>query len=463
MKRVFSVLAIASLLLGMLVTPAAAQGPFTTAFAVQNLSPSETAQITVAFYTEEGGAAPIYTTPVVSVAPGALGNFLAGDGLPDGWQGSVVVSSNTPISAIANTADNFTTPRYWGTYEGFTDNPLVAPTTAQTLYVPFALRERSGRSSIIGVQNAGQSSATVTIQFIGHASSPTNWTVTKVLNPSTSTILHLATEVPNLGSGWMGSAVISSATVPLAASVLDVGTDLVYSYSGIPAPATNLVLPFIVGSRSNQDTAHAMLNPNAVPANVTITYKGQIGATPTTIVQSRTLAPNEMWNLAHNTHTGAGFLGSAIVTSDQPVLGIVNHTYGSFGAPGKKMSYGMIDASKLTSKISLPYVLRERSNKRQGIIIQNAGAVATTLSIEFKPAAGPGNGNAYTYTKVVEAGGFYNFGTFFTEWDPIGNGAFGTMVVTCSPSVPIVAIVNTWNTAVSESVDSLGSYIGTNY
>jgi hypothetical protein len=123
----------------------------------------------------------------------------------------------------------------------------------------------------------------------------------------------------------------------------------------------------------------------------------------------------------------------------------------------------MVDSSSLTPQISLPYVLRERSNKRQGIIIQNASDTDTTVYVSFEPMAGGGNGNPHTYSRFVAAGGFYNFGTNYADWDPMLNGAFGTMVVTNSADVEIVAIVNTWNTVVSASVDSLGSYIGTNY
>ena len=457
MKKRVSVALVACLLVCATVLPVSAQGPFTTAFAVQNLGSAD-AIVSVSWYTEEGGL--IYTTPEQTIGPGGLGNFLAGDGLPSSWSGSVVVSSTQPISAIANTTDDFGAPRSWGTYEGFSDQQMqIPPTVATEIYVPFALRERSGRSSIIGIQNAGQTTASVNVSFIGHSSSPTNYTLTKSLNAGASTILDLATEVTQLGSAWMGSVVVNSVE-PLAGAVMDVGTDLVYSYSAAPSPATNLVLPFVVGSRSNQDTAHALLNPNSTAANVTITYKGEAGGMNVEVTKSKTLQANEMWNWAHVDHTGAGFLGSATVVADAPVLGIVNHTYGSWSAPGKKMSYTMVDASKLTPKISLPFVLRERSNKRQGIIIMNASSTDTTVTVEFKPTLG---GAAFTYSKFVPAGGFYNFGTNYPEWNPMLDGAYGTMVVTNSANVNIVAIVNTWNTVVAENVDSLGSYIGTNY
>jgi len=454
-SRFLFVVILATLLLP--IVPAhfvSAQVPLTTAFAVQNMG-TQDATIVVQWYAEEGDL--VYTSPSVVVAPGALGNFLAGTGLASSWSGSVVISADQPIAAISNTTNDFGSPSYWGSSEGFKAEAL-----STNAYLPFVLRDRGGRNSTIGVQNTGSAQANVYINFIGHSSSPVNFQVVKTLNAGASTILNLNSEVTSLGSGWMGSVIITS-TQKVAASALDMGSNIVYAYSGVPAPATDLVMPFVVGGRSGQDTAHALLNPNTVAANVTITYTGESGGVPVQVVVNRQLQPSEMWNQLHSAQTGSGFLGSAILHSDQPVLGIVNHTYGSFAAAGRKMAYSMINAATLTPNISLPYVLRARSNKAQGVIIQNAGTVPTTLSVSFTPLAGTGNGTAYTYTKVVQPGQFYNFGTSFAEWNPIQDGAYGTMVVTNSANVNIVAIVNTWSTNVSSGVDSLGSYIGINY
>jgi hypothetical protein len=460
LKKLFSmamvVLILASIVVLVLATPVLGQTPaLTVAFAVQNMGTAD-ATIVVEWYTEEGSL--VYTSPGVVVAPGALGNYLASTGLPSSWAGSVVISADQPIAAIANTTDNFSTPRYWGSSEGFSSDQ-----TSTTVSFPFVLRARSGRNSTIGIQNAGSSSASVYVNFIGHASSPINLQVVKVLNAGANTVLDLNAEVAGLGSGWMGSAVVTS-TEPLAASSLDIGTDVMYNYSAVPAAANDLVLPFIAGGRSNQDTAHALLNPSSsLTSTVTITYTGDNFGTPNQVVVTQDVGPGEMWNVLHSSHTGAGFLGSAVLNATEPVMGIVNHSYGSFSGTGRKMAYTMVDASELTPNISLPFVLRTRSNKAQGIIIQNTSPTTTTLYVSFTPLAGGGNGNPFTYQRLVGPGQFYNFATFFSEWDPIGEGAFGTMVVTNTAGVDVVAICNTWNTAVSTARDSLGSYIGTNY
>ncbi len=433
---------------------AQAPPPLTTAFAVQNLGSSD-ATVVVQWYTKEGTL--VYTSPPQTIAPGGLGNYLAGTGLPDPWSGSVVISADQPIAAIANTADNFASPTYWGSSEGFSSGML-----GTEVYLPFALRERNNRTSTIGVQNAGSAAANVYINFIGHPSSPINHQIVKNLNAGANTILNLKNDVSALGSGWMGSVVITS-TEKVAASALDQGPGLLYNYSGVAQPSTDLLMPFVVGNRSGQDTAHAVLNPSTeLTATVTVTFTGEIGGSPVVVPVTQQIGPNQMWNLLHSTVTGNGFLGSAVLHSNIPVLGIVNHTYGPFGATGRKMSYTMINASNATPNISLPYVVRERSNKRQGIIIQNTGAVSTTLYVSFKPLAGTGNGNPHTVTREVGPGMFYNFGTWYSEWDPISNGAYGTMIITNTAGVNIVAIVNTWAITAPPG-DSLGSYIGINY
>jgi|GEM_PF-3253502 len=458
-KKILSVIAVTSLLLSSLLAfvptyTAFAQAPFTTAFAVQNLG-NQDATVVVQWYTKEGDL--VYTSPAQIIHPGELGNYLAGDFLGTSWSGSVVISSDQPIAAIANTTDNFATPGYWGSAEGFGAGSL-----STSSYLPFALRNRGGRTSTIGVQNAGSAQADIYINFIGHESSPVNTRVVKNLKPGASTILNLNSDVTALGDNWMGSVVITS-TQNVAATALDVGTNILYNYSGVAQPSTDLLMPFVVGARSNQDTASALLNPNPITATVTMTFTGQIGTSTVVVSTTREVGPGQMWNLLHSSVTGAGFLGSGIVHSNVPVLGIVNHTYGSFGAPGRKQSYTMINASAATPNISLPYILRARGNKVQGVIIQNTSAVTTTLYVSFKPLPGAGNGNPYTYQREVGPGMFYNFGTSFSEWAPIGDGAYGTMVITNTAGVNIVAIVNTWNPYVSANVDSLGSYIGINY
>lgn len=81
---------------------------FATAATIQNLSTTETAIVDIT-YTPSGGGTAIVRQDV-SIAPGGslVRNFrVAGTELPeitDGWQGSMKVTSNTPIAAyVANT------------------------------------------------------------------------------------------------------------------------------------------------------------------------------------------------------------------------------------------------------------------------------------------------------------------------------------------------------------------------
>ena len=431
----------------MLVSSVTAQGPLTSAFAVQNQSQTATAHVTVVFYNPNGTTA---ASDSKDIPPGGLGNFAIPGAITGSWVGSVVISSDQPVSAIVSETDDFGNPTVWGNYEGFTSEA-----TGTEIYLPFLLRNRSGRSTFFGVQNASSSTAQVWIHYKGHSSSPTNKDLGPIsIEPGASHIRFQSTDDTDLGDGWMGSVIITG-TQKLAASVTDMGANVLYNYSGVTAPSTHLLMPFIVGNRSGQDTAHAILNPGTIDAHITITYTGG-----STIVKNYTLGGGQMWNLAHKDHTGSGFLGSAELTSDQPVLGIVNHTYGPFSGGGKKMSYTAINASNATDKISLPYALRKRSNKEQGIIIQNAGNTTTTITLQFNATLG---GTSQTYTNSVGPGGFWNLGTSWDQFLGLQDGFYGTVTITSSPPTNIVAIVNTWNYAVSSSQDSLGSYIGVNY
>jgi hypothetical protein len=424
-----------------------AQTPLTAAFAVQNQSTTDIAHVQVVFYNTDGTTA---ATDAQNLDPGGLGNFAIPGAITGSWVGSAVVSSDEPISAIVSETDNFVNPTVWGNHEGFTSDA-----TGTNMYLPFILRNRSGRSSFFGVQNASSNVAQVWITYTGHSSSPTNKTVGPVtLEPGASEIRFQSTDDTDLGEGWMGSVTVTG-TQNLAASVTDMGTNVLYNYSAVGSPSTHLLMPFVVGDRSNQDTAHAILNPGSLDASITITYTGD-----TQIVENYLLGAGEMWNLAHSSHTGSGFLGSAELTSSQPVLAIVNHTYGSFSGGGKKMSYTAISADAATDKIALPFVLRNRSSKMQGVIIQNAGDQTTSITVQFNATLG---GTSQSYSQSVDSGGFWNFSPSWAGFAALEDGFYGTASITTNPPTDIVAIVNTWNYVVSAGQDSLGSYIGVNY
>jgi hypothetical protein len=439
--------------------PAAMNAPLVSAFAVQNLS-SATASVTVQFMNTDGTEF-TQAGETRQIAPLSLGNFAMPASLPAGWKGSVVVTSDQEVAAITNLMTGA-----GATPEGFASNIGMGTgaagyvgETGNTMYLPFILRERNGRNTMFAVQNAGGAATTVTITYYNISGAVVH-SLTKNLQPGQSEIRSQSTDdTAFLPAGFMGS-VIASATQPLAAVAYDLTDGVIYSYNGIPNPSTTMYLPFMVGNRSNQNTAYFLQNVSNNPANISVRYVGSSPSGPVDVTHTVNIAAKGGWNQGQNTVPGlpAGFLGSATVTSSQQIVGIVNHSYGGFSEIGKKAAYNPVAAG--SKNIKLPYVLRNRGNKTQGVIVQNIDNVATNVTFTFTPLAGGANGAALTKTVTIGPKGFWNFGTDWADFAGMQNGAYGVATVT-SDNGNIVAIVNTFRTD-NLTDDTLGSYNGVN-
>lgn len=430
----------------------------TSAFAVQNLSSTEDAAVIAIFYNVDGSEA---TRVPMTIARGSLGNFAMPSSLPAGWKGSVVVESNVPVTAITNvmTPDG-SSPYAFGSNDGMMPGSSgYMGETGTTMYLPFILRERNGRSTTFGVQNAGSTATSVTITYYNLDGS-VRYSFVKTLQPGQSEIRRQKVDDTFLPLGFMGSVIATSSGEQLAAGVNDVGYGVIYSYNGIPSPSTTLYLPFMVRNRSNQNTAFLIQNTTAGGATVNVNYVGSSPSGAVNVNHTASLGPYQGWNLAQSSVPGLpdGFLGSAKVISSQPVVGIVNHSYGGFSEVGNKACYNALTKGSRT--ITLPYIVRNRSSKSQGVIVQNVGGADTSVTFSFTPLAGGGNGSPFSKTMSIGPGGFWNFGTYWPDFAGMQDGAYGVATLTSTNS-DIVAIVNTSRT---DSVwgDTLGSYNGIN-
>ncbi|MGH2537431.1 MAG: hypothetical protein ACRDHL_08570 [Candidatus Promineifilaceae bacterium] len=84
----------------------------------------------------------------------------------------------------------------------------------------------------------------------------------------------------------------------------------------------------------------------------------------------------------------AGFVGSMVTSSDQPLVALVNVTNrlaGSFGTPNGKGAaiYSGVDGSRTSADLSFPLAKHNHFNKTTTFYLQNAGASATTISLVF--------------------------------------------------------------------------------
>jgi hypothetical protein len=94
----------------------------------------------------------------------------------------------------------------------------------------------------------------------------------------------------------------------------------------------------------------------------------------------------------------AGFIGSIVTSSDQPLVALVNVTNrpaAGFGDPNGKAAaiYSGIDGSNAATTLSFPLAKHNHFNKTTTFYLQNAGTAAATIDVTFSVG-----GTDYDYT-----------------------------------------------------------------
>lgn len=115
---------------------------------------------------------------------------------------------------------------------------------------------------------------------------------------------------------------------------------------------------------------------------------------------STTIAPGAALNVGPNDIPSlpAGFIGSIVTSSDQPLVALVNLTNrlaGGFGvADGKAAAiYNGVGSGGANTELSFPLAKYNHFNKTTTFYLQNAGSAATTVDVTFSMG-----GTDYNYT-----------------------------------------------------------------
>ena len=243
--------------------------------------------------------------------------------------------------------------------------------------------------------------------------------------------------------------VISSDTLVFAiANVLAkaLGPDITTaaSYGSISNPAAKVSFPLIMRGNSNFDTQFNVQNAGTTAANVTVAYTpgsaGNANCKETAVIQ-----PNaaKTFSQIGNACLGAKFIGSAEVTSDQPIVGTAQE-----GGPDTLFAYNGFTGGS-TNPV-LPLVNANNSGFITGIQVQNTGNAATDVTISYKASLA---GSDCTETKTVAAGGSTTFALGAFNGTEAGENCanapttfIGSASVTGnSASQPVVVIVNQLN------------------
>lgn len=380
----------------------AAQGPsgtWVSGITIQNQSDSDVANITMVFHwaagtTNEGELAMDPFTAAIPAGQAKTWYVPAHiPGLPDGFVGSVVVSSDQAVVANVNTqvpSGSGATPddpNRVATSSGISD-----PST--TLYFTQLMNDYWGWDSYIAVQNTGDGEATVVVRYYDETDGSE---VTAARD--TQTIPAYSTRIfyqQNLSPSWNGSAVITG-TQGLAGitnfynSGSSKDTAQFHSYNAFSTGGTKLYVPRVVKDYYDYQSGLKIQNVGSSATDVTITYyfggnsytQAITGLQPGASAGPYLGDENQVPVLA-----GVSGSGSAVITSSgQPIVATVNedNRLGLViaGHEGRGITYNAIVDGAQTNAVYFSQVTSRYYGYSGGIQMQNVGTQAATVTAVF--------------------------------------------------------------------------------
>jgi hypothetical protein len=357
-------------------------GSYNAAFYVQNVDSATTTNITIQYYNSTTGA--LTCTDTDTITPLASKGYwlptlsaaeCAPSGLPDGWVGSVVVTSTTAnIVAVGR-------PHVGN--EIMTYNSFSAGAT--TVSVPMLFNQVWGvYNAAMYVQNVSALPADITIKFYDKLGTPT-CTMPVATLPSLSTKGYWMPTQSCTPAGWAGGAVITSTQNIVALARPQIGAQ-VTTYSGFTASATSAYVPMLFKQAfgGNYNSALYVQNLSANTATITIDY--YTGAGVKSCTKTASFAPWAAvgyWLLTDTTGClTAGWAGGALISSTQPVVAV--------GRPhilSEVTAYPGLSAASF--KAYLPMLFKKAyGSYESALYVQNVDATPAAISIKFYDLAG---------------------------------------------------------------------------
>ena len=432
MKKTFVVFVALILLSGVLAgTASAGKFSYTSGIQVQNLSATD-ANVTLTYYKQDGNVDATVNDTIT--ANGSKTYFPVG--ASDGFNGSVIISSDQPVSAISNILGNSgaASASYVGASAG-----------GQTVNLPLLMKSNSGYDTWFNVQNTGNADATVDVTYSdGTTAGPVT------IKPGASYTFDQATESHNQA---VFSAVVTS-DQDVAITVIEENASIMFAYSGFTSGSTNPVMPLINANNAGFITGVQIQNTGNTATDVTVSYTAANAGSDCTETQtipanaSVTFALGAFSNGANSTCTGgARFIGSASVTANSAgndLTVIVNQL-----GPASGEAYGGFDPASASSTVVMPLIMDRNSGYFTGFNIQNVGSSATTVDCTF-------TNSPYTVSETLQPGEALSE----IQNNQIADGYIGSATCTASSSGLILGVVN--ELGPSASSDQLLVYEATN-
>jgi hypothetical protein len=449
-KKFLTILLVAVMLLIFASVSSAQNGPPGSGYwfgaTHQNVG-SDTANIAVTAYDSESSATYPYTPdPLLS---GASVNVGPNDipGLPAGFVGSIVTSSDQPLVALVNLtnreAGGFGVPdgKAAGIYNG-----IDGANASTELNFPLAKHNHFNKTTTFYLQNAGSAAATIDVTF------SFNGTDYPYTTPSVSPGQMVAVDpglasVPS-GNGNVGAMTLTSAQ-PIAGAMLEhehsasVGTVLQGSSAFSPdAVGQALSCPAIKKGHFGRVSGLQVQNVHTVAQDVTVTYVGTSGTFVSTFPD---LQPGASTTFINDPAITSGTLFAATVEGELgPVAAIVNESELPLINPRQTSStYNCKAIASATDVVSYPAYKENFFSRTTALQIQNVGgSTATNVVLTFTD----GNGVAHTTNaQTINAGASSVFvcvsaNSALWSGSALGSSTLSGVIITADQ--PIVAVAN---------------------
>lgn len=184
-------------------------------------------------------------------------------------------------------------------------------------------------------------------------------------------------------------------------------------------------------------TGFQVQNLSASTANISITFYQQNGTALTPFSDTVAANSSKTYSVLNGTagpSVPAGFNGSAVISSDQPVAAILNilgSGPGSFGGSASGISAG-------ATKVGLPLVQKNNGGNETWCSVQNAGSTPASVTVTFAPRDAASGNSFTTPARTLQPGAATTYDT--TQIAQLGTRFVGAATV--NSTQPVAAICN---------------------
>ncbi|HEY3109818.1 MAG TPA: DUF5719 family protein, partial [Chloroflexota bacterium] len=236
--------------------------------------------------------------------------------------------------------------------------------------------------SEVVVNNPSATDASVTLTFVKSDGTQAMAAPVSLTVKAGSSAKTYVPNVAGLADGRYSVVVDSDQNVSAIVNLVSSSPATSTSYNGIASSDTgsSFSIPSVYRNYFGFSSSIVIQNAGTAVANVTITYKSQSGATVTS--ETKTIATNASVTVDQTATAGLSdnFVGSAVVTSDQPVAAIF-----LISAAGQLSSARGFKSG--APVLYMPVIYNQYFNFNTNVLVQNVGTSATTVKIEYFNAA----------------------------------------------------------------------------